>query len=570
MRFLAVIGLLILASGILLGQTDGSAGADKPKLTDDLNQLRDVLAQQQKQMAEQQRQIAEQQRLMSDQQKQIAREQEEIEKLRLQVESGGIAPVAGRQAAPQLVNAALTTSSSTNAPVANVPPVSNAPVQEVERKESPLSFRIGGMDFTPGGFIEAENVFRTTNSGSIISTNFGTIPFSNTAQGHLTESRLTGQFSRLNLKVTGKLGATDITGYVEMDFNGNDAANVFESTNSHTLRERVFWADVHHGNWEILGGQTWSFLTPSKQGMSAMPSDLAITLDEDGNAQVGIPYTRAAEVRFIYHPNEHFAAGVALENPEQITGSGAGEVTFPTALTAQLANQFDPNNTTNTTPNVAPDVIPKITYDTTMGGRHFHAEALGLLTTVKTVTLQPVAGSTFSKNSATGGGGGAAMNLELVHNFRFLANAFYGDGGAHYLIALGPSAVVSPSGSPSLVHSGMGLAGFEYQPLSKTQFGLYYGAAYFQRNFFLDTSAGAKPNTFIGFGGPNSANTNNKSLQQPTFDWRQTFWQNPQYGAIQLITQTSYLTRSPWFVAAGAPKNAHLVMIFTSLRYVIP
>lgn len=90
------------------------------------------------------------------------------------------------------------------------------------------------------------------------------------------------------------------------------------------------------------------------------------------------------------------------------------------------------------------------------------------------------------------------------------------------------------------------------------------------RHFFLDTSAGAKPNTFIGFGGPGSANTNDKSLQQPTFDWRQTFWSNPQYGAIQLITQTSYLTRSPWFVAAGAPKNAHLVMVFTSLRYVIP
>jgi hypothetical protein len=103
-----------------------------------------------------------------------------------------------------------------------------------------------------------------------------------------------------------------------------------------------------------------------------------------------------------------------------------------------------------------------------------------------------------------------------------------------------------------------------------TLFGLYYGAAYFQRNSFLDTSAGAKPNAFIGFGGLNSANSNNRALQEPTFDWTQTFWRNPQYGAVQLVTQTSYVTRSPWFVAAGAPKNAHLVMVYTSLRYVIP
>ena len=563
MRFLTLMGLLFLAATALQGQDDG-----KSSIASELNQLRDAVAEQQKQMAEQQKQIREQQKLVSEQQQQIIREQQEIEKLRLRLEGRVNEASTGANATPQLMNAALTTAPRAGDAADPASPT-DAPVQEVERKESPLSFRIGGMDFTPGGFFEAENVFRTTNSGSIVSTSFGAIPFSNTVQGHSTESRLTSQFSRLSLKVTGKLGATSLTGYAEMDFNGNDPANVFVSTNSHTLRDRLFWADIRHGKWEVLGGQTWSFLTPNKEGVSAMPSDLAITLDEDGNVQVGIPYTRAAEVRFIYHPNEHWAAGIALENPEQSTGVGASEVTFPAAFNAQLASQFDPNNTTNTTPNVAPDLIPKITYDTTMAGRHFHAEAVGLLTTVKTVTLAPVAGATFNGKSATGGGGGAAMNFEIVHNFRFLANAFYGDGSGHYLIALGPAAVVSPTGSPSLVHSGMGLAGFEYQATRKTQFGLYYGATYYQRNFFLDTTA-TKPNTFIGFGGPNSANTNNKSLQQPTFDWRQTFWQNPQYGAIMLITQTSYLTRSPWFVAAGAPKNAHLVMVYTSLRYVIP
>jgi hypothetical protein len=93
---------------------------------------------------------------------------------------------------------------------------------------------------------------------------------------------------------------------------------------------------------------------------------------------------------------------------------------------------------------------------------------------------------------------------------------------------------------------------------------------YAQRNFTLDTSIGAKPNSFIGFGASGSANTNNRTIQEPTFDWTQTFWRNPQYGAVMLVTQTSYLTRSPWFVPAGGPKNAHLLMVYTSFRYVLP
>lgn len=568
MKFLAVVVGLALACGLMSAQAPitGSSETDKSTIAVELKQLREALAQQQRQMAEQQQQIANQQRLATEQQKQISEQKTEIDQLKQQLTGQTQAAAASGSAQPaQVVNASLTG--------AGTPPAAHSvsdTVPQDKPKESPLSFRIGGMDFTPGGFVEFEDIFRTTNSGSIITTNFGTIPFSNTTQGHLTENRITGQFSRLNLKVTGKYGDNDITGFAEMDFNGNDAGNAFVTGNSHTFRERLFWVDLKRHNWEFLGGQTWSFVTPNRRGLSPMPSDLAITYDEDGNVQVGIPYTRAAEFRVVYHPNEHFAAGVALENAEQFTGSGAGEVTFPNAFNAQLQSQFNPNNANNTTPNVAPDVIPKIAYDTEISGRHFHVEGLGLISTIKATTLAPVAGATFQPSTKVGASGGAAVNFEIVHNFRVLANALYGSGGGHYIIGLGPNAVIRPDGNVSLVHGGTGLAGLELQATPKTLFGLYYGAAYFQRNAFLDTSAGAKPNTIIGFGGIGSANTNNRAIQQPTFDWTQTFWRNPQYGAIQLITQTSYLTRSPWFVAAGAPKNAHLVMVYTTFRYVLP
>ena len=123
------------------------------------------------------------------------------------------------------------------------------------------------------------------------------------------------------------------------------------------------------------------------------------------------------------------------------------------------------------------------------------------------------------------------------------------------------------------------------QPHPKTHFGVYYGGAYFQRNFFPDltvapNAAGLQPN--IGFGFPNvvgpspllsfagSNTANNRALQEGTFDLTQTFWRHPQYGAVMLVTRASYIIRALWFVAAGAPKGAHLMQIFASMRYVLP
>ncbi len=83
-------------------------------------------------------------------------------------------------------------------------------------------------------------------------------------------------------------------------------------------------------------------------------------------------------------------------------------------------------------------------------------------------------------------------------------------------------------------------------------------------------SAAAEPGTIIGYGGSGSANTNNRAIQQATFDWLQTFWKDTRYGALQSYIQYSYLTRAPWFVAPDAPKNAHLSMVYFGVRYVLP
>ncbi|HKR96301.1 MAG TPA: hypothetical protein VJW55_13095, partial [Candidatus Angelobacter sp.] len=319
MKLLKPMVLVFLISSFMFGQSNAPAPAQKSDdaITNKIKGLEDAIAQQQQQIEELRKELADKKNADST---------------------------------PHLTNASLTANVSTS--------TTGTAVQETEKpKESPLSFRIGGMDFTPGGFMDFQNIFRTVNTGSVVSTSFGGIPFSNTAAGHLTEYRATGQYSRWNMKVGGKYGANNITGYIEGDFNGNDAANVFATTNPHTLRLRLYFADIKRGIWEITAGQAWSLITPNRVGTSPMPSDLATTYSLDGNILVGMPYSRDGQFRLTVRPNDAFSWAVAIDNPQQFT---AGTVTAPTVFNAVLGNtgsgqsQLD-GNATGGTPNLFPD-----------------------------------------------------------------------------------------------------------------------------------------------------------------------------------------------------------------------
>ncbi len=556
MKLLKTIVLLLLVPTLALGQSASPSpvqNSDDAKISQQIKGLQDAITRQQEQIQ--------------------ALQQELVERRKA-------------EAAPHLANAAFTTAAA---------PATTNVVQEAEKtKESPLSFRIGGTDFTPGGFMDFQNIFRTVNTGAVVGTNFGAIPFSNTAAGHLTEYRATGQYSRWNMKIGGKYGANNITGYIEGDFNGNDAANVFATTNPHTLRLRLYFADIKRGIWEVTAGQAWSLITPNRVGTSPMPSDLATTYALDANIHAGMPYSRDGQFRVTVRPSDHFSWAAAIDNPQQFTG---GEVTVPTSFAAVLGNtgsgqsQIDGNATAGT-PNLFPDIQTKMAFDVKPGGRAFHLEAGGVLTSAKVAVL-PTAGSgitTFSKHSSVGGSGMVGFNLELVKNFRVMGYGIYGSGTSRYFNGLGPQFVVAPvpvgtgfDVVTSMIHSGAGYGGFEFNLGPRTQIGTYYGGYYFQRNSFNDLTAAAiaapvscKPGSpainrpCIGFGGTNSANNNNRAIQEGSIVWVQTLWRNPQYGALQLINDASYSTRSPWFITAGAPKNAHMFMDHLAIRYVIP
>jgi hypothetical protein len=524
-----------------------------PSLADQVKALQAALAAQQAQITQQQDKISNLEKALADK------------------PSGAV----------HVENAALVTT----IPAAAANTATRSDVAQEQPKQSPLSFRIGGTEFTPGGWVDFENIFRTTNTGNVTATNFWAIPFSNTAAGHLTEYRSTGQYSRFSMKVNGTYAGNDVTGYVEADFNGNDGNNVFVTANPHTARIRVYWVDLKRDKWEFLGGQTWGLETPNRVGVSPVPSDLFTTIGEDSQTHVGINYTRASAFRVAYHANSNFVWALELQNPQQFIGQG-NEVVFPSQFNATLGGELD-NAAVPGVPNVFPDVITKFAYDKDFSGRHFHFELGGLTTSAKVTNIPSVAGATFAHHTSWGAGVLAGINVEVAKGFRFMASGMWGPGVGRYAIGMGPQVVAvpvaansngtcTPGGtggcdvSLSPVHAGDFIGGFELQATKSTLFGAYYGGAYFQRNTFRDLTVATQP--VIGFGGVGEAGSSimNRALQEASIDWTQTFWRNPQYGALNLITQASYVTRAPWFVPAGAPKNAHLVMGYVSLRYILP
>jgi hypothetical protein len=554
--------LLLMAHGISYGQTTPQAdsSANAPSLGKELNALRDALTQTQQQ---------------------VSAQQMEIEDLKAQLKSAstGNGKTAAQSIATTAANPGLLLPGADPSELAQTlqsevekasMPAAVAPAKHAGNALPPTSIRFGDAILTIGGFVDFENIFRTTNTQSNIATDLGGIPYNNTAQGNVSEFRSTAQYSRVNIKVEDTYRGNKLLGYVEGDFSGNNNPNVYQSVNGLTNRVRLYFGYLQRNKWEFLGGQTIGWLTPNRNGIGPLPSDLAITYNEDQNLGAGIPYTRAAEFRAAYHITKGWAVGAGVEDSNQFIGN---YVALPAQFSA-IGSQFD-NNANAGAANLMPDIIAKTTYDNDFAHRTFHAELSGLFTSAH-ASVTPVGSTSFRTQTSFGGGGQIAANYELVPGrLLLLGNLFWSDGGAHYLVATGPQLVVRPNAAGtdvrlSMLHAGAGSAGLEWRASRKEAFAVYYGADYFGRNYFPDTTNNSNLGTIIGYGGPGSPNSNNRAIQQPTVDWLMTFWKSDRYGALQYYTQYSYLTRSPWFVAPGEPKNAHLSMVYAGIRYVFP
>jgi hypothetical protein len=459
--------------------------------------------------------------------------------------------------APPVAPALSATPSISGAPMGNAAQVNGA-------EPSPLQLKIGDAYITPVGFMDFTSVYRSSTNGAGIGTNFGNIPYGNVFGNNLSEERLSMQNSRIGFRVDALVHDAHVIGYFEGDFLGNNPTNVAVTSNSNTFRSRLYWVDLRKGNWELLGGQTWSLMTPGRTGISPLPSNVFYTQDMDVNYQAGLVWGRIPELRLVGHfADDKVSFALAFDQQEQYVGGsgGSGVVVFPSNLVATYPGG-ELNNQTNTlsTPNVFPDTIAKLAFDPTS---KFHAEVGGVVREFR--VWNP---NTLQHFTSAGGGGFVNSNLELFPGFRLIENLYWSDGGGRYIFGLAPDLAANSNGALSLIHSGSTVDGFEFTH-GNSLFFAYYGGVYIGKDVIQDTTG--KTPALVGWGYPGSANGQNRAIQEATFGFNQTIWKDAKYGALNFIGQYSYLTRNPWYVPNnGSPEDAHLNMVFLDLRYTLP
>jgi len=542
---------LLIAATLNAQQPVQVASADPSNTKDDISTLKQQLADQQKQLEQ----------LRTAMQKQ----QELIERATKQMEA---TEAVRRNPAASLGEVASTT------PVLPMPAVAvpaNQPINVMGAQvqpgngDNPLYIQIGAARFTPLGFVDAMNITRSTNTGGALGTGFNNFPYSNTAPGNLTETRFSLQNSRLGLRIDSKILGYDVLGYWESDFLGNAPTNLYTTSNADTFRLRLLYVDLKKDTFEFLGGQSWSLFTPGRKGISPIPSDIFYTQDVDTNYQAGLTWARQAGFRGVWHPNPHFHWAFAVEDPEQYIGGavvlpgGASGSTPASALNTALTAQLN-QGALNSTPNLMPDLISKVAFDGTAPGHSSHLEIVGLFRAFK--TYNP---TNTTHYTTTGGGISLNGNVEIVKNIRLVGTTFWSDGGGRYIGGLVPDLTVDAQGQPHALHSGSGIGGIEAQATKNLLIYGYYSGIYIQKGVQIDSNG--KP---IGYGYTGSANSANRSIQEITFGFTQNFWKSPQWGALSLMMQYSYLTRNPWYLAAGALDSASLQMGYVNLRYTLP
>ena len=441
---------------------------------------------------------------------------------------------------------------------------------DVERT-IPTFLRLGNVCLVPIGFMDLTPLWRDKNAGSSMGSNFGSIPYNNTANGNLNEFRFSPQNSRIGFRVDGDWKGAHFIGYNEFDFNGTSGSNALAVSNGAFVpRLRLFWADVRKGKVEFLAGQSWSMLTPNRNGISALPGDLFYTQVIDINYMAGLTWTRQPGVRVLIHPSKQVTFGFSAEQPDQYIGGSAGGsgIVLPSALGGLANTQLDNAQNVSagqnilTQPTVTPDFIAKIAFDP---NSRFHFEVGGIESNFKTASTSTLTGSFYTTHHTTQGAGLlVGLNVAVLKNLRLISTNFFSDGEGRYLFGQAPDLIVRANGDLSAVRADGTIDGFE-ATVKNTLFYAYYGGIYIGRNVAIDTNGSR-----VGYGYTGSANSQNRSIQEVTFGFNQTMWRNPRYGAINVMGQYEYLTRNPWYVALGSPKNTHDNTIYFNIRYTLP
>ncbi|MGC1303123.1 MAG: hypothetical protein WA840_12175 [Caulobacteraceae bacterium] len=500
---------------------------------------------------------------------------------RMQLQSQVEQASAAANAAQQQVQTAQAQEADANAAlIQSIPTAVAQEVDKVKPKTDGIYFK--GVKITPGGFLEAANVYRQHNTANDISTGLNTIPFPQTRQGHLGEDLFTPRQSRISGLVEGK-PTSDITlsMYGEFDFQGAAQSSNSNETNGYVLRIRhlygtIDWAD---SGWHFLAGQTFSLVTLDSKGITPRNEVTPTTID--GEYTVGFTWTRQPGVRItkdLFDKSVWIA--VAAENP-QTTFTG----TVPTGVINTINNgqgffAGDTGALTTTTANgvvtgvggVAPatqslnqipDFIGKIATEQDLYGHHIHAEVFGLAR-----SFYEQLGNLKSNSITTGAFGAGLIAVVIPGWVDVQATGMTGKGIGRYGSGQLPDATFSTNGHIQPIEETIALIGGTLHATKTTDIYTYAGEEHDNRAAYGT----------IGYGNPLAVNTgcevqastatctgNTRLLEELSTGFWQRLYSGP-WGQARIGVQYSYVERNAFSGVGGAPA-AHENMIFTSFRY---
>jgi hypothetical protein len=350
-------------------------------------------------------------------------------------------------------------------PVSKGAPVSYDPPFFADKK-----FHLNGITITPGGFLAAEGVWRSRDTGGDFSPAFGSLTEYNSPLAHLNELRMTARQSRVSTLVEGAINpTTTATAYGELDFLGAGVTPNSNESNSYQPRVRLLYGTVDWNDWglHLLAGQSWSLVTLQGQGIT--PRNEVIPTTIDAQYVAGFNWTRQPGIRLTKDITSNLTVAIAAEMPQTtncpsaVTTAGTvGVQPAPTVLNGNsvVCNQAGStsgssvlNSSTTYSFNHVPDIIGKVAWEPVIGDRKIHVEGFGMYTDLYDYVENGVTSATTLANNntrfdTTGWGTGGGIIIPIMPKFIDLqGSAMVGRGIGRYGSGQLTEATLNPNGS---------------------------------------------------------------------------------------------------------------------------
>jgi len=405
--------------------------------------------------------------------------------------------------------------------------------KRVDDLEAPDNLHFRGIKITPGGYMQFATIYRSRNANMDTADNYGQYPFANSPDYYMSEFRATGRASRLSLRAEGEAMGMKFMGYTEIDFLASAGGNETQ-TNSFSPRLRLAFANVDlPGGWSVAGGQNWSLLQTTRNGIDPLSVWLPSVIDNSYTP--GFSNAREGSIRVVKQITPKAWFGFSVENPDTVTTgacTSSSQCNFTLGEIQGLANSTStvaPNNgylnalsganaiTGNPSTNPAPDLVAKLAFEPGWG--HYEVKAIGrwfrdrvypnYFNGTPVADFCPTTGINSSgvctptttstvgahNNTTEGGGIGLGVILPVVKSkvdvvFQGLAGAGIGRFGT----ASGPDVTYNPEGDLVAVKAVQTVLGIETHPTPKFDFNIYGGGEYYRRaSYFLPAGS-----TFFG------------------------------------------------------------------------